>query len=57
MIVAHIAGVPVEETLPAVIPVGVLGVSLASVHIRRGAKRLSARRRSGPTAQAGDGQR
>ena len=39
MILAHIAGVPVEETLLAFAPVGVAGVGAWFAQLRYGARR------------------
>lgn len=44
MILAHIAGVPVEETLPGVLAVGFLGVRLSAHYLQQRARRLRSRR-------------
>ena len=34
-LLGHVAGVPVEETLPGVLACGAVGVRLAAVYVRR----------------------
>jgi predicted alpha/beta-hydrolase family hydrolase len=48
MILAHIAGVPVEETLLALAPVGVAGVGAWLAQLGHRARRRPWFRRSGP---------
>jgi hypothetical protein len=51
-LLGHVAGVPVEETLPGVLAVGAVGVRLATEWLRRRLRSSSARERA-----AGDGGR
>jgi predicted alpha/beta-hydrolase family hydrolase len=46
MILAHIAGVPVEETLLALAPVGVAGVGVWFAQLTHRARRRAGRARS-----------
>jgi len=48
MIVAHIAGVPVEETLLALAPVGVAGVGVWFAQLAHRARRVRIRSRQWP---------
>ncbi len=43
-LVAHVAGIPVEEVLPGVLACGFLGVRVASVSLRNRLGRSSGRR-------------
>jgi hypothetical protein len=40
MLVAHIAGIPVEETLPALLPLTYISVAYGGAHIRRLGRQL-----------------
>jgi hypothetical protein len=44
ILVAHVAGVPVEEVLPGVLACGFLGVRVASASLRNRMERFSGRR-------------
>jgi hypothetical protein len=45
-LLGHVAGVPVEETLPGVLAVGAVGVRLATEWLRRRLRRRSAGERA-----------
>ena len=46
-LLGHVAGVPVEETLPGVLAIGAVGVRVAAQWVRRGLSRLADREKSG----------
>ena len=47
MILGHIFGIPVEESLPTLVPVGAAGATIAVVTAKRIAARLRGRVRRG----------
>ncbi len=48
MVIGHILGIPVEESLPTLVPVGAAGATIAVITARRIAARVRARvRRNG----------
>ncbi len=53
-LLGHVAGVPVEETLPGVLAVGAVSVRLASEWLRRRlGRRDTAEKSGGPGSRAG----
>lgn len=44
MILAHVAGIPVEETLPGFLAIGFLGMRVAMYHLGERTSRLFSRR-------------
>jgi hypothetical protein len=45
VVIGHILGIPVEESLPTLVPVGAAGATIALITARRIAARLRARGR------------
>ena len=53
-LLGHVAGVPVEETLPGVLAVGAVGARLATEWLRRRLGwRYAAEKRAGPGSRPG----
>jgi hypothetical protein len=55
-LLAHVAGVPVEEVLPGVLACGFVGVRVATVSIRNRFSRSAGRRSKGARASNGKAQ-
>ena len=53
ILVAHVAGIPVEEVLPGVLACGFLGVRVAGVSLRKRLSRSPTRRDKASRASSG----